>query len=241
MRRLLRIVRSKLPKIYFRVDPNSTHGDFLLASMSYLTKTVEVNTQIALFEIGTGGTSSKVMRSFMEDNSNVKLYSFENSKEWLSIYKDMYESNKRHHIYSVDHNEWELVIRKALDEILVGTKILAFIDSSPWESRIAAFNTLGAVADLFLIHDADYFPHNQVMGEEIEPIKYAPQNTFYYGALKPENLGSRNYDIFAKHWVEVFPITPGYFTGPPTLIASNYLNVAEIPLPKRSIKLSNSE
>jgi hypothetical protein len=234
------MIRSKLPKIYFSVDPNSTHGDFLLASLSYLANTSKIDTQIALFEIGTGGTSSKIMRSFLEENSNTKLYSFENSNQWMNVYKKKYSNHERHKIYFIQDNNWELAIQEVLDKLPIGTKILAFIDSSPWESRITAFNTLGDVADLFLIHDADYFPHNQIIGEEIEPIKYAPRNTFYYGTLKLENLGSRNYDIFAKYWVEVFPMTPGYFTGPPTLIASNHLDVAEIHLPEKSIKLPKS-
>jgi|LakMenEpi03Aug12_release.lakeMendotaPanAssembly.Ray.scaffolds.fasta_scaffold406968_1 hypothetical protein len=222
------------------VDPNSTHGDFLLASMSYLANTSKIDAQIALFEIGTGGTSSKIMRSFLEENSSTKLYSFENSNEWVNVYKKKYKNHERHKIYFIHDENWELAIQDVLEKIPVGTKILAFIDSSPWESRITAFNTLAAAVDLFLIHDADYFPHNKIIGEENDPIKYAPRNTFYYGRLKLENLGSRNYDIFAKYWVEVFPMTPGYFTGPPTLIASNHLDVNEIPLPKKSMALSRS-
>jgi hypothetical protein len=236
-----KIKRKVWPNVKFKVDPNSTHRDFLIASVEYLLATTGKEVEIALIEVGTGGTSSEVLRAFIESNEKLSLLSFENDANWLAKYKSDYASHERHEIVFVTDNDWTATIEKYVSRISLETKVLSFIDSSPWESRISALNVLKPRSELLLVHDVDYFPHNELLGIEKTPIKYAPANPFFYGKLKSKNLGSRNYDDFAKNWIEAFPRVPGYFTGPPTLIASETINVEEINLAKGSVIRTKSE
>ena len=38
-----------------------------------------------------------------------------------------------------------------------------------------------AISNIVCVHDADYFPHNNMWGEEISEIKFKPKNKFFYG------------------------------------------------------------
>ena len=105
---------------------------------------------------------------------------------------------------------------------------MSFIDSEPWESRTEALELLKLNSKIVVVHDVDYFPRNNLWGLEIDPIKNKPINKYFYGKLKSENLGLRNYDSIFEYWVEIFPIYPGYFTGPPMLIGSNFIDVRKI-------------
>lgn len=228
------------PQVKFKVDPNSTHEDFLIASINFLISKTPANSEIIMVEVGTGGASSRVLRTYLEHNVMTRLISFENDPVWLEKYKVNFLPHARHSLVYVKDDKWDSAITSAIKENSNGAKILSFIDSSPWESRIQALNALRAESEILLIHDVDYFPHNTFFGRETMPIKYAPANAFFYGKLKPKNLGLRNYDDVSKYWVEAFPRIPGYFTGPPTLIASEKLDVREIEFPKGSIKQGQS-
>jgi hypothetical protein len=235
-----KIKRRIWPQVKFKVDPNGTHHDFLVASIEFLISKTPADAEIVMIEVGTGGTSSRVMRSYIERFNQMRLISFENDLKWLQTYEQNYVRNERHTLVFVENNSWTSAIENALTAVAKNVKIFAFIDSSPWESRIEALNVLKPKADLFLIHDVDYFPHNNLLGREITPIEYAPANPFFYGKLKSKNLGLRDYDDISQYWVEVFPRVPGYFTGPPTLVASATLDVRHVKLPTGAIKQSES-
>lgn len=228
------------PEARFHVDPNGTHQEFLSASLYFLLKSSLPNQTIQMLEIGTGGSSSKTMRSFLETYKNLQLISFENDRYWYDVYVQQYAKHERHKLVFVENETWHDELNQFLQVDNSKFRILAFIDSSPWESRVTALKLLIDKADILLIHDVDYFPHNQIFGQEIKPIRYAPANPFFYGKLKRKNLGLRNYNEIAQSWMEVFPAKPGYFTGPPTLIASNFMDVHAIPLPRSSIILGKS-
>jgi hypothetical protein len=170
----------------------------------------------------------------------MRLLSFENDPNWLQAYEKDYARNERHSLVFVENNTWTATIKNSLIDVAQNARVFSFIDSSPWESRIEALNILKHISDLFLIHDVDYFPHNGLIGQEITPIKYAPANPFFYGKLKSKNLGLRDYDEIAQYWIEAFPRVPGYFTGPPTLIASDTLDVRNMRLPAGALNQSES-
>lgn len=233
---LVQRVKSKLiSKVKFKVDPNSTHSEFLVASIEFLIANTPIETNIVMIEVGTGGTSSRVMRTYLERHQNTHLVSLENDLVWFEKYKAMYVDHNRHRILFVEEGSWERDLEKICDAIPDNSLIISFIDSSPWESRVSALHVLRERSSIFLIHDIDYFPHNGILGLEIKPIKNRPRNPFLYGNLKRKNLGLRNYENVAKYWIEVFPEVPGYFTGPPTLIASEITDVSAIKLPKGCI------
>lgn len=226
-----------MPLLGFYIDPNSTHRHFLEASVTHLTGITPPKSKIVLFEIGTGGESSRIMYEAMAANSNVYLVSFENDPKWLEIYKNMYLPHERHKFVSVsDDAHWTHIIKSELDLLEGDSILLSFIDSAPWESRSSAVRILNQRSSLVLIHDVDYFPHNQIFGSEVEEIKRKPLRLFRYGKLKSKFLGKRLYDDVFVSWVEVFPEVPGYFTGPPTLIGSNSLSVHQIILPLSTIR-----
>lgn len=236
-----RFIRSKLPPLYFKVDPNSTHRDFLEATILFALRKLQPSEKLIMLEIGTGGSSSEIMRKLLESNERTELYSFENDKTWYETYQKNYEKHRRHTKIFVENENWKLSINQVLNSLESDCIVLAFIDSSPWSSRIEAMNSVESIAYIFLIHDVDYFPHNNYFGTENSPIKFSPRNPFIYGKLKTSNLGFRNYDDIAKSWLEIFPQIPGYFTGPPTLVASNIINVLEIEFPRGSIIQSHSK
>ena len=229
------------PQVKFKVDPNSTHHDFLKASLDFLISKTPDNVEIFMVEVGTGGTSSRVMRSYLERYSQMRLISFENDFKWFQTYKINYSTNDRHALVFVENDSWDTTIKESLNKVSKNASVFSFIDSSPWESRIQALDVLRNRSDIFLIHDVDFFPHNNLFGKEIKPIKYAPANPFFYGKLKSKNLGLRDYEEIAQYWVEAFPRIPGYFTGPPTLIASEFYDIRSIQFPDGSIQQSKSD
>jgi hypothetical protein len=236
-----RLIRSKLPPLYFKVDPNSTHRDFLETTILFLLEKLQPSEKLIMLEIGTGGSSSEIMRKVLESNEKTALYSFENDKEWYETYQKNYEKHDRHINLFVENEDWNSSLNQVLKSLKSNCVVFAFIDSSPWSSRIEAMNSVKSIAHVFLIHDVDYFPHNNYFGTEDSPIKFSPRNPFIYGKLKSSNLGMRNYDDIAESWVEIFPQNPGYFTGPPTLVASDVMNVLEIEFPRSSTIQSQSK
>ena len=80
---------------------------------------------------------------------------------------------------------------------------IVFIDSSPWESRIQAYNHFKNSAEYILIHDVDYFPNNNIFGKKIS------NDNFDFS------------DIFTK-WALYYPEKPWpSISGPPTLVGTN--------------------
>ena len=220
----------------YSIDPMSTHSEFLEATIKFALTQVSGEEKLFLIEIGTGGKSSEIMRRVTEEKENVELTSFENDSKWIETYRTKFGPHKRHEICQIGEiDDWERQITKKLKSIPTNSIIISFIDSAPWESRVVSLNLLKDVSQIVLIHDVDYFPHNKIFGIEKEAIKFKAKNRFNYGKLDSNNLGVRTYDEEFRHWVEVFPITPGYYTGPPTLIGSNRIQISQINLGVNSI------
>lgn len=155
-------------------------------------------------------------------NTNRKLISLESNLEWLNKYKHLVDSS--HELYHVDAsnddnvetgNKWvEFIKQNNLDNFDI-----VFLDSSPWLSRKYCFEYYLNKAKIIIIHDFDYFPVNNIIGNIIDKeIKY------YNNKIQEKiicNLNSivKNYKLF-------YP-PDEYFagsTGPPTLICSNIMD-----------------
>lgn len=218
-------------------NPYGTHSVFLESTLSFLRE--KGIKQKVLFEIGTGGKSSEIFQNFLNKNPDYKLISFEHDFSWVEKYRQSFPEGDNFRIVHVPTVEdWNQSIAFELSKVGPNNIALAFIDSSPWESRSTALSLLKDEAQIVLVHDVDYFPHHDLFGVENSPILKRPRNAFWYGRLLKENLGSRNYDDIFKVWIEVFPSKPAWFTGPPTLIGSNQLNVEDVSLPRNSIFFS---
>jgi hypothetical protein len=228
-----------LNRFLYLVDPNSTHETFLKLSILHLTEKADFDQKINLLEFGTGGKSSQIMTEFMDNDERIKLFSFENNLNWFNKHRKLYPSNERHDLIYVEKEDWVETALKVLKNIPKGQLIFTFIDSSPWSSRSSLVGLMRQRSDVFLIHDVDYFPHNKVFGAELNPIQFKKTGLVRYGKLDKALLGERNYDDLAKFWVEAFPDVPGYYTGPPTLIASDTLDVRSLAYPSNTIRFNS--
>lgn len=217
-----------LRRFLYRVDPNGTHDIFLTTSILHLLDKADLDQTINLLEFGTGGKSSKIMRGFMDNEKRIKLFSFENDISWLNKHKELYLNGDRHELIYVQNENWVESALKVLSLIPKSQSVFAFIDSAPWSSRSSLVSLIRQRSDIFLIHDVDYFPHNKIFGIELSPIQFRKTGLIRYGKLDVDLLGERNYDDLAKFWVEAFPDEPGYYTGPPTLIASDTIDVRSL-------------
>lgn len=213
--------------VRYERDPMGTHKEFLLKSLEILYDTDKFSTKRVVFEIGTGGESSRVLTDWVKSSPYNFLYSFESDSIWIDKYLQDYGNIERHHIiHTPNVQDLRLQIDKTLSSISDSNLALAFIDSVPWDSRVIALEALKDIALITLVHDVDYFPHNGKFGIELAPIKFKPRRLFRYPRLERENLGTRKYDKEFVSWIECFPFVPGSFTGPPTLVASNRISIS---------------
>ena len=178
-----------------------------------------------IVEAGSGNHSTGLFVKELK-NTDYRLFSFENHKNWYTKISTKFNNPNSKFIF-IEGKSY-LGVEEYLKKESIVKIDLTFIDSSPLESRTEVKNIVKEISNIVCVHDADYFPHNKMWGEEISEIKYKPKNKLFYGKLKQENLGIRNYDSDFKYWVEIFPNRPGYFTGPPLLVASNIQDVRKL-------------
>ena len=209
------------PLYALRDSGMGSHKKYLKYLLSKLEKE-----NLTIIEVGSGNHSSKLF-SRITGSLSGNFISLENNLEWHLKVKSKYKYKKNSKFLHLKKLNKEN-IKFELDNLGIQQVTLSFIDSFPWESRTEALELLKVNSEIVVIHDVDYFPHNSMWGEEIKPIKNKPKNKYFYGKLKVENLGERNYDSIFKYWVEIFPFYPGYFTGPPTLVGSNLVDVKKI-------------
>lgn len=195
-----------------------SHKKYLKYLLSKLKKE-----NLIIVEVGSGNYSTKLLSKQAESLSG-DFISFENNYEWHLKVKNKYKHNVNSKFLYLDKLNKEN-IKFELARLDFENITLAFIDSFPWESRTEALELLKEKSEIVVIHDVDYFPNNKVWGLEIRSIENKPKNKYFYGKLKAKNLGLRNYDSVFKFWVEIFPIYPGYFTGPPMLVGSNIVDI----------------
>tara|TARA_B110000003_G_scaffold175943_1_gene175421 strand:+ start:79 stop:822 length:744 start_codon:yes stop_codon:yes gene_type:complete len=208
--------------LYFLPDSGmGSHKKYLKFILSKLPKE-----NLTIIEVGSGNHSSKLF-SKQAQSFLGRFISFENNYEWHLKVKNKFKNTKNTKFLFLEKLN-KKNIKFELDNLNIEEVSLSFIDSEPWESRTEALELLKLNSKIVVVHDVDYFPRNNLWGLEIDPIKNKPINKYFYGKLKSENLGLRNYDSIFEYWVEIFPIYPGYFTGPPMLIGSNFIDVRKI-------------
>mgnify|MGYP001422288480 CR=1 FL=1 len=208
--------------LYFMPDAGmGSHKKYFKFLLSKLEKE-----NLIIIEIGSGNHSSKLFSKQVRSFSG-KFISFENNHEWHLKIKNKFKNRKNTEFLFLDKLNKEN-IKSELDNLNIEKISLSFIDSEPWESRTEALELLKTNSKIVAVHDVDYFPRNNLWGVEIEPIKNKPINRYFYGKLKAENLGLRNYDSIFEYWVEIFPLYSGYYTGPPILVGSNFIDVRKI-------------
>lgn len=213
-------LKMEFVKIRWHEDPNATHRDYLV----WVLRALKEKGPITTLEIGCGLFSTLTIGREL-DNQSDKFYSFENNLQWFDkVQAAIVESNLECKLRSVDSYKEALV--DFLPQ-LEGPIDLAFIDSSPWESRVEALELLRFAARVVVIHDVDYFPHNGIFGLEEKPIKHPLLHLNLSPYFNRSRLGRRTYDDIFRYWVEIFPEIPSGPTGPPTLVGSNLIDIRE--------------
>jgi len=191
-----------------------------------------------IIEVGVGDNSTPLFVKKVSELNNIYSFHFENDNEWFKKIKNQYSTENSKFI---QFNENKL--KEAFDDNGISQKSydLAFIDSNPWETRTFALNYLKEVTDIIIVHDSDYFPENNIWGTNLKSIEFLPTSKYWYGKLDKTKVGKRNYDDVFKFWIEIYPVYPGHFTGPPTLFGSQKIDVAKIFYNKLSeeIRFSN--
>jgi hypothetical protein len=222
---------------FYAQDKYSTHAPILNASINFLHEHRIPNQRLVMLEIGTGGSSSKILQNAILKTPNSTLVSFENDYKWAKLYEEKYRPQHNWELIKKPDENWPTLLQRLLNRLHENDLLLSFIDSSPWESRTSSFEILKNRSNIVLVHDIDYFAVRGLIGTQISEIRYKPKSYFRYGKLESRNLGIRDYSQSLKYWRECFPVKPGYFTGPPTLIGSNIIDVRNVPIGKEIIKL----
>lgn len=179
-------------------DAYYTHQPVLYAMLK--------QTSGSILELGCGEGSTELIHKFSQKYKR-KVVSIESNKNWLQPYIEKYSSDD-HTFLSIEHSldSWNNII----DNIKTSKWDLVFIDQGIWESRAYSFKSLKDVSNYMILHDCDYFPENNILGESIK--KYVDK----------DNRGIRTWDKEIKFSKEYFPVVFAGHTGPPTLLASNF-------------------
>ena len=163
------------------------------------------NTSGDIIEVGMGDGSTGFILDLIK-GTNRKLVSLENNEGWYDKMLTIYPPSKNH-IYEF-YTEYERDLQNIFDKYPQQFSI-AFIDSSPWMSRVNAMNYYRNTkkCNYIMVHDVDYFPKSKIFGKV----------TNMYLDKEPDldfSDVSENFRLFYPP--KPYPAP----TGPPTLIFS---------------------
>jgi hypothetical protein len=197
----------------YKTHPYYTHQPFFFEVLK--------NTTGNILECGCGDGSTIMIREQIK-NTDRKLISVESNLEWLNKYKHLEDSY--HKLYHIDAgnddnletgNKWvEFIEKNKLNEFEV-----VFLDSSPWLSRKCCFDYFLNKAKIIIIHDFDYFPLNNIIGNLINTEKKYHNGKYIEKHICNLDGVVKNYKLFHPPY-DFFPCT----TGPPTLVCSNIMD-----------------
>lgn len=164
-----------------------------------------------VLELGCGDGSTEIIHNYCMKHGR-KVLTVEHDKEWLLKYQNRFQGSHHEYMLTVD---WYSLI-----DSLIGRQWgLVFIDQTSWNERAYSFTKLKDFAEFIVLHDSDYFPENNLLGKLVRP----------YHTNGPNDLGERDWSGEIKFYKEFHPAklmcwTGTKFTGPPTLLASNFNN-----------------
>jgi hypothetical protein len=169
-------------------DSYATHQKFL---KWYINKT-----QGDIIEFGTGHGSTGFILDIIKD-TNKKLISLENNLVWFNQMKTLYPPSNNHQYIFVE--DWE----QTINSLNKNAYSIVFIDQSPWIARKWTLDYFKDSADYIILHDADYFPTNNLFGTVISDFEFDFSDVF-------------------KSYMTYYPDIPWPLTtGPPTLVGTN--------------------
>ena len=202
--------------------PDKGMGSFT-PYLNLIFKNIEISKD--LIEVGIGNNSTPIFVDYVNKVNGLNSYHFENDQEWFNKISSKYKNEKSTFFLFEGVN-----LESSFHENKIYKKEFAigFIDSSPWESRTIAINFLKNICDILIIHDSTHFPENKLWGREVKKTKFLPDSKYWYGKINKNKAGESDYSSEFKHWIEIYPIYPGHFSGPTTLITSETIDIANI-------------
>lgn len=200
-------ITNELKKLNWMGDASGTHKPVLKGVIDKLS----VTRPIKVLELGCGLNSTPILVKAKMDGKLERLITVDSDQAWGIKMEEALKTswNNSHDITITNPEDWYHVLRTLSREDFD----FIFVDSSPWSSRTMALDLFCKSKTVFLFHDVDYFPHNGLWGRELEPI------------TSESSKGRRVYSEFV-FWAEIFPEKHEIPTGPPTLIASNHVDVS---------------
>lgn len=199
----------------WQTDPYSTHQPVLY--------TIATMTDGPIVEFGCGIGSTDMLHEICKKTGRT-LISIDDNLSWLNRYKEKYEHEPWHHFYFVpgkkdnlNPDHWIKFLQES-DLFKTMTFDICFVDQSPWLGRHETIKALKYKSKYIILHDAGYFPLNNVFGTVIK-----------HPNLKKRIPGEYDFSDIFTHFKVYFPPKPWPCeTGPPTLVGSQF----EVPMPE---------
>jgi hypothetical protein len=202
-------------------DASGTHKPVLRGVIDKLS----VTRPLKVLELGCGLNSTPILVMAKMQGKVEQLITIDSDPQWALKMEEALKinGNNSHKINTTTIEDWYHTLRplKNIEFDFI------FVDSSPWSSRTMALDLFIKSKAVFLVHDVDYFPHNGIWGRELQSLQNQTER------------GRRIYSEFS-FWAEFFPNQHIIDTGPPTLIASNHVDVSTWEF-SDSVNYSNSK
>jgi hypothetical protein len=211
-------------------DINFTYTTDSYATHQLILYKIARETSGPIIEFGCGNGSTNLLHELCKQTGRT-LVSLDDDFLWLKKFATKY----LHDGYEEDNSGWHkfyfvpgkqknenpahwVEFLKNFDLLNTIDFEVAFVDQSPWLARYETIVLIKDTIPYILLHDCDYFATHNILGTTITPTNYTKNIP---GAFD-----------FGKHFLYFTVYFPPYpwaaVTGPPTLLASNMIDVSTI-------------
>ena len=197
------------------------------ATHQHILKAIVENTTGPIIEFGSGDGSTDMLHEICKKTHRT-LITLDDDFNWLDRYRKKYigygynpENSGWHKFYFVpgkiraseDPKHWISFLSNFLPIQTLQFDV-CFIDQAPWLARYETIKLMKDKVHYIILHDCDYFPVKGIFGR----ITKEPQ----WNRQIPGEFDFSDIFLFSKTYYPSKP-WPG-FTGPPTLVGSNFDN-----------------
>jgi hypothetical protein len=157
-------------------------------------------------ECGCGFGSTLFLHEIAE-RRGVKVVSLDSDADWFARFSQLLASDNHEFRFVED---WPAELERPEWDEPWG---LVLVDQTDWTDRVLTVKRVRSNAEYVILHDSNASPAHG-LGCTIRPVN------------GPHDIGKRDYDGVFTSWREFFPPEPWpNIDGPPTLLASNRLDV----------------
>jgi len=176
-------------------------------------------------EFGCGNGSTDLLHEICKKQGRL-LISIDDDLSWLNKYRQKYlgdgcsPDNSGWHLFFYvpgkkgnSHDHWLQFFKEC--SLLNNLNFeLCFVDQSPWLARYETIKKFRNKVKYIILHDCDFFPRTGICGKV---IKHSDSAAYVPGVFDFS-------DIFAYFKVYFPPAPWPLFSGPPTLLGSNFIS-----------------